>query len=299
MITELAFQYLAESATLGSMRLAADKLGVAVSSISRQITQLEESLGVPLIERGRRSLQLTESGRVVVAHYRDQCSNYEAMLNRIRDLHKIRKGFVELAIGEAFIVRPFLQLIEDFQEHYPGVVVSVTQAATAEIEHIILEDQAHLGLIFHRSVEPKIRVRGSVAQPLHVICTPDHSLASHRKVTLKDLSGVPLCLPPKGFRIRQIVAAAGARHKVWLEPTIITTSIQMMREVALRGRCATILTKIAAFDELSEGELVARPLVDPVLEHSHVSLIHRLGRQLDGAPAKLLAMLETQLKKWC
>ena len=56
--------------------------------------------------------------------------------------------------------------------------------------------------------------------------------------------------------------------------------------------------KVKLGDTLSEGSLVARPLLDPELEHSSVSLIHRLGRQLDGAPARLLSQLENSLKNW-
>ena len=56
-----ALSYFFEAANLGSMRLASEKIGVAVSSISRQISQLELELGTPLIERGRRSIRLTEA----------------------------------------------------------------------------------------------------------------------------------------------------------------------------------------------------------------------------------------------
>ena len=48
-----ALYYFHEAARLGSMRLASDKIGVAVSSISRQIAQLERDMGVALIERGQ------------------------------------------------------------------------------------------------------------------------------------------------------------------------------------------------------------------------------------------------------
>ena len=61
-LTDAKLRYLAETASLGSMRAASEKLDVAVSSISRQIAQLEADIGLPLIERGRRSIKLTEAG---------------------------------------------------------------------------------------------------------------------------------------------------------------------------------------------------------------------------------------------
>ena len=71
-----------------------------------------------------------------------------------------------------------------------------------------------------------------------------------------------------------------------------------MREIAKAGRIVTVLPRVSTIAELEEGSLVARPLRDDALEQSTLSLIHRLGRQLDGAPARLLAVLETKLKSW-
>ena len=56
-----ALNYFYEAAKRGSMRLASEKIGVAVSSISRQISQLERTFGMSLIEPGRRSIKLTEA----------------------------------------------------------------------------------------------------------------------------------------------------------------------------------------------------------------------------------------------
>ncbi|MBW8077744.1 MAG: LysR family transcriptional regulator, partial [Gallionella sp.] len=65
-LSDAKLRYLAEAAALGSMHAASEKLDVAVSSISRQIAQLESELGLPLIERGRRALKLTQAGEMAV-----------------------------------------------------------------------------------------------------------------------------------------------------------------------------------------------------------------------------------------
>ena len=65
---------------------------------------------------------------------------------------------------------------------------------------------------------------------------------------------------------------------------------------------ALVLDVFVALCSLAEvtgdDSLVARPLLDAELEDSTVSLIHRLGRQLNGAPARLLSLLENNLKSW-
>lgn len=295
---DTALAYFYEAANLGSMRLASEKIGVAVSSISRQIGQLESKLGSTLIEPGRRSIRLTDAGRLVFDFHRRQLADKESLFNQLKELREVKTGHVLLAIGEGFIGSSFARTIEQFQQRNPGIAVTVDSCASTEIVRKVLEDEVHIGMILHVTDEPKIRTRLSVEQPLTVLCSPDHPAAKLDSVTMEDLASYVLCLPPKGFRIRATLAAAERRARVVLEPMVVTSSIQLMRDLARAGRAVTVLPRISALTELDEGSLVAVPLRDEELEHSTVSLIHRLGRQLDGAPARLLSLLENNLKTW-
>lgn len=291
-----ALQYFHEAATLGSMRLASDKLGVAVSSISRQIAQLETQLGMPLIERGRRSIKLTEAGELALEYYRAQLADQEALVARLRDLREVRTGQVQLAVGEGFLNRAFTGLIDSFEKSNPGIALTLVSGSSAEVERLVLEDEAHVGLMLHVPSDPKIRVRASLAQPLMVVCAPRHPAAALEALTLADLQQFELCLPPKGFRIRRMLAEAEQRERVWLAPRLTTTSILVMRDVAKLGTMVTVLPRISALSELRDASLVARPLLATELEHTTVSLIHRVGRRLDGAPLRMLSLFESRLR---
>ncbi|MBZ6379185.1 LysR family transcriptional regulator [Pacificimonas flava] len=297
-LLDARLRYFYEAANLGSMRLASDRIGVAVSSISRQISQLEQVFGVALIERGRRSIRLTQAGRLVHDFYKQQLADSEALTNRLQELREMKSGRVDLAIGEGFLNRSVTEALEQFQQRNPGISLTIQSPPTAEIIRMVLEDEAHIGMILSTTAEPKIRTRVSVAQPLNAVCSPGHPLAGKTSVTLADLAKHDLCLPPLEFRIRQALRAAEKRAQAWLNPAMTTTSIHMMRELAKDGQMVTILPTISIVAELEEGSLVSVPLRDEDLEHSSLSLIYRLGRQLDGAPARLLQLLEARLKTW-
>ncbi|SNS41941.1 transcriptional regulator, LysR family [Sphingomonas laterariae] len=293
-----ALNYFYEAANLGSMRLASDKIGVAVSSISRQIAQLEAEMGIALIERGRRSIRLTEAGRLAFEYHRNQLADREALMNQLRELREVKTGRIDLAVGEGFLGAAFTDIIDGFQRRNPGIAITVSSGTTSELVRMVLDDEAHIGMIFNTTNEPKIRTRATVGQPLMVLCAPRHPAAALPSLTIADLARFDLCLPPKGFRIRTILNDAEKRAQTWLEPRLVTSSLQMMRDAARAGRAVTVLPRISALTEIEEGTLVARPLLDAELEHSTVSLVHRLGRQLDGAPARLLGLLEAKLKTW-
>ncbi|MBB5686867.1 LysR family transcriptional regulator [Sphingobium boeckii] len=293
-----ALHYFYEAANMGSMRLASDKIGVAVSSISRQIAQLEQQMGVALIERGRRSIRLTEAGEHTLEFYRHQIADREALMNRLQELREVKTGRVDLAVGEGFLGNAFTAIIDGFHARNPGMTLSVTSCASSEIVRMVLDDEAHIGMILHTTNEPKIRTRATAAQPLMVLCAPDHPAARMGSIDLATLAEFDLCLPPKGFRIRTMLNEAERREQIWLEAKMVTTSLLMMREMAKAGRMVTILPAFSAQTELDQGLLVARPLIATELEHTTISLIHRVGRQLDGGPARLLAILEAKLKSW-
>ncbi|WBX84165.1 LysR family transcriptional regulator [Sphingosinicella microcystinivorans] len=297
-MSDIALYYFYETATLGSMRLASDKIGVAVSSISRQIAQLEERFGARLLERGRRSIKLTEAGKLAYEFQKGQIADREVLMSRIQELRQIKAGRVDLAVGEGFLGRSFTEIIESFHKKHEGINVVVTTGTTSDIEALVLQDDVHLGLILHVSTEPKLRTRASVAQPLMIVCTPDHPYAKLERPTLADLIQYPICLPPKGFRMRQILHDAEQRAQIWLEPTLTTNSLQVMRDIAKSGSMLTLLPRISVLSELAEGSLVGLHLMDTKLEDTTISMIHRLGRQLDGAPAKLLTLLEARFKTW-
>ncbi len=107
---DLNLRYLYEAAKLGSMRAAADNLGVAASSVSRQIAQLEADMGIDLIEHGRRTIQLTESGRVLIEHYSAQLLLSETLDAKLADIKGLRTGRIDLAIGEGFMGEPLAKV---------------------------------------------------------------------------------------------------------------------------------------------------------------------------------------------
>jgi DNA-binding transcriptional LysR family regulator len=297
-MSESAFRYLHEASLTGSMRAAGDKMGIAVSSISRQIAQLEREMGTSLIEHGRRVIRLTEAGELAVNYYRNQLAERDAFFAQVADLRSAITGRVDLAIGEGFLGQTIASVIEDFRTRHPQVRLGVHIDSTAEIVRRVVEDEVHLGLVLQLPSEPKIRLRTSLAQALMAVVAPSHPLARFTSIRLDELQAHELCLAPKEFRVRQILENAGVRKHIFLNEAMTTNSVSMMRQVAKTGKFATVLPLLAAIDELRDGSLVGIPLIDERLEETTVCLVSRTGRKLEGAPLRLLNAIEARMKSW-
>lgn len=296
-LTDAKLRYLAEAAALGSMHAAGEKLDVAVSSISRQIAQLESQLGLPLIERGRRSIKLTEAGEMAVRYYRESITQRETLVSSIQALRGLRTGQVELAVGEGF-VNALSALLQSFAADHPGLHISVKVAATLEVMRQVRDDEAHIGLAFHSPQDPKINVRATFAQPIRLIVRPGHPLSHRPSVTLREVVQHRLCLPEASFRIGQMVSLAVQHERVSLDAHMSTNSLHLLREMVKSGAYATLLPEIAAVTELSGGELVAVPIENAALQDTALTVICRLGRTLPSAPAAFLPVLEGGLRTW-
>jgi DNA-binding transcriptional LysR family regulator len=296
-LSDAKLRYLAEAAALGSMHAASEKLDVAVSSISRQIAQLESELGLPLIERGRRALKLTQAGEMAVTYYRESITQRETLVSSIQALRGLRTGQVELAVGEGF-VNALSLLLQSFAASHPGLRVSVKVAGTLEVMRQVRDDEAHIGLAFHSPPDPRINVRATFAQPIRFIAHPRHALCGKPSVTLREVVQHRLCLPEPSFRIGQMINLAGEHERVSLDVHMRTNSLQLLREMVKSGMYATLLPEIAAVTELSNGELVAVPIESAALQDTALTVICRLGRTLPSASATFLPMLEGGLRTW-
>ncbi|HWU02778.1 MAG TPA: LysR family transcriptional regulator [Novosphingobium sp.] len=297
-MSDTGLRYLFEAFNAGSMRAASDRLNVAASSISRQIAQLEDTYGLALIEKGRRGIRLTHAGEIVIAHYRNQLADREALRAKLEELRAVRSGHVVLAVGEGFLGASFTQMIEGFSRSNPHIRLELLIGSSQDIVRMVMDDDAHIGLVFQAPHDMKLSVRQVIAQPLMAIVSPDHPLAGEASVTIRQLAGHPLCLAPHHFRLRQILGEAEARNATFLEPSITTGSIHVMREMAKSGAALTILPQVSLWKELEEGHLVSVAIADDEMEDTTISLVLRAGRQLEGAPGRLCKIIEAQLRQW-
>jgi DNA-binding transcriptional LysR family regulator len=296
-LQDLNLRYLYEAAKLGSMRAAADTLGVAVSSVSRQIAQLENDVGIPLIEHGRRNIKLTETGALLIEHYSQQLRLNEAFDAKLSDIKGLRTGRIHLAVGEGFIGEPLAALLTRFNRKHPGLFISVHMSASSnEVVRLVTEDDAHLGLVFNSSEDPRVRVLASVRQPLCAIMRRGHPLAQLRSLKLADLTSQRMCLPDASFRTRQLLRTAEAEEHVCLQPALTSNSITLLKSLLDSGEFVTLLPRLAVSKEVENGQLVAVPVASSALQAAAVQLICRLGRRLPPAPLRMLTALVMYLE---
>lgn len=291
-------QYLYETYKRGSMRSASEHLGVAVSSISRQISQVEAELGIPLIEHGRRSVKLTEAGKLAIDYYRNTAVHQSQFVEQLRDLKDSRTGRIDLAVGEGFVTQALSETLALFNARFPTLTLSVQVGGTNSIAERVADDEAHIGLVFDGKPHDRLTARITLPQPLYCVVSTRHKLAMRSSVAMSEMAEHSLCLLNDRFRIRQLLSEAEAEAGLLLTPAMVTDSIGLMKASVATGKFATLLPTLPISAEVSDGILVAIPVENQTLTRTTVSLVTRSGRQLPKSVLALLTMIEGALKRW-
>lgn len=289
--------YFYEAVSLGTIRGAADKLDVAPSAISRQITQLEEELSCILIERHRKGVRPTEAGQLLLKYYREATSNEEACLSELQALKGLKSGHITLAIGEGFIGDIMSKALPQFQALYPDLTLSVHVAGSNDLIRKLEEDEAHIGVLFHPPSHQKLRSHEISLHPLCAIVPVDHPLvALNRPVQLEELTPYPMVLQEAEFGVRQLIAVAEFKNRIRLAPTMTVNSFSLLKEFVRSNMGVTILPEFVVRRELEDQLMASLPIADPILSSGEVHIVTRLGRQLTEAPLALLKHLQLWMR---
>ncbi|TGD94687.1 LysR family transcriptional regulator [Methylobacterium nonmethylotrophicum] len=297
-LDDRCLRYLAEAVGCGSVRAAADKLDVNASAVSRQLAQMEAQLATPLIERHSRGVRATPAGHLLLDYYRRQASDREDVLAKLAALKGLRRGHIDVVLGEGFVGDLMSGLLQDFWARHPDLTMVLDLAATNDVVRRVVEDEAHLGLVYNPPPEPRLRTHLAMPHPIRLLVRTDHPLAAHPgPVRLADLAGHRLGAMHPATGIRQIVAAAEREEGVRLEPALTTGSIGVLKQFVASGAGVTLLPAFCAAQEVADGTLAVLPLADPGLNAVEARIVTRRGRQLAPAAAKLLQHLARGLAR--
>lgn len=296
-IKEARIVYLFEAIQRGSLRAAADALGIAPSAVTRQITLLEQELAIPLVERHARGVTPTEAGRLLVAYFREQRAHQSDLLSNVQELRGLRRGSVCVALGEGFVADLMEGPARRFSKDYPDISIVLDIGGTDEVVRKVSEDEADIGLILNPPHDSRIVSVRSSKQAVQAIVGPDFPLLGKEgPFRVQDFLSYPLALNHSAYGLRQILQVVEQIEKIRFNPNLTTNSFYALRQFVKRKLGITFLPAFVVTREIESGELFALPVAHPVLEKAEAHLIKRTGRKLSFAANKMLQLMGSEMR---
>ena len=279
--------YLDEVVRAGTIRRAAERLGVAASSINRQIIALEEELGTPLFERLPRQMRLTVAGELLIAHVRQTLRSYDVVLGQLANLQGSRTGLVRLATMGGVATSLLPSAVTWMRERHPSVKLAIQVLSRDAIVAAVLAGDADLGLGYQLPTDPRLRILARAGLRLGAVVAPDHPLASRRGVSLGDCAAYPMIIPDRSVTLGALMADALERSAVAVDRVIETNAIELLKVAVLTGNAISFLNEIDVQGERSRGQLVFLPLSESQVARQELRLIQRQRGGLDAAQSVL------------
>ncbi len=269
----IAYRHFMAVAETGSVRAASRELNIAASAISRQIIQLEQTLGLSLFDRSGRGLTLTPAGSVLLRGLREAAQGHETTLDELSALRGLKRGLLRVATVESISVSILPDMLLAFAKHYPGIEVAVTVAGSDAVTNLVRDHEADIGFTFNPTSLEGLATAASRDLHLGAVMAPDHPLAGMKRLSLADCLSYPLAWPSRGLSLRAVLEAVPAARKV--RPAFECNSLRLMASLARRGSCIAFQTPIGIEQELRDKELVWIPLSDKRLPADRLKIVCR------------------------
>lgn len=275
----------------GSISRAAQRLHLTQPTLSTQLRQLAEQVGLPLFERVGRRLHLTPAGEVVVASATRLEQELELLDDTLAELRGDIGGRLRLAVvstAETFIPR----LLGEFRRERPAVDVSLVVLNRDAVLRRLADNLDDLYIMSRPPLAPPVVATPFLANPLVVIAAADHALASLRSVALSTLADEEFVLREPGSGTRQAAEVFFASHGLTLRPRLELGSNEAVRQAVAGGLGLSLMSAHALAHAADEGIAVLAVEDTPVITHWQV--VHPSGKRLTPLADAFLRFLQAR-----
>ncbi|HYN60798.1 MAG TPA: LysR family transcriptional regulator [Rubrivivax sp.] len=194
-----------------SISRASTELHLTQPAVSMQMKQLEEQIGLPLVEQVGKRLFLTEAGQELRGHARDIASRMVDLNSAMDQFRGLERGLLRLAVvstANYFLPR----LIAEFTRRHPGVRVSLQVANREFVLSALADNTTDLAITGRPPERLDVVAQHFMDNPLVVIGAPGHPLSGQGSITLARLAEETLVVREPGSGTRATMERHFAAH---------------------------------------------------------------------------------------
>jgi len=188
-------RYFVAVAEAGSLTVAAArKLHTSQPSLSRQIRDLEAEIGVQLLARRARGIELTPAGRAFLDHARSVLSQVEAATDAARRVADPAKPCFSMGFLTGHELTWMLEALRILRDELPNIDVMISSQYSPVLAEGLSKGKIDAAFLRREQGVPDLAFRVLVKEPLMVILPTDHELAALKAISPRDLVGEPFVI---------------------------------------------------------------------------------------------------------
>lgn len=219
----------------GSFTRAASVIGLRQPTLSQQIHQMEKALGVSLFDRSRKRCRLTSAGEMLLPYVKRVLAEMENLRSSLDDLSGLQRGALTVAVLPSLTHRLLPLALAKFHEDYAGIQIKIREMSVDEMERALVLGTVELGIGYTPPAETSLRSQSLFTEELVAVIATKDPLAKQASVTLEEISGRPLLVPPAGFGTRTLLLKAFAKARRSPHFALELSSVDMLLHMIAAG----------------------------------------------------------------
>ncbi|MBU3694210.1 MAG: LysR family transcriptional regulator [Rhodocyclaceae bacterium] len=267
-----------------SFSRAAEELHLSQPAVSMQVKQLEENVGMPLLEQQGKRTVLTEAGREIYDLSRRVANQIDQTEENLAQLRGDTGGRLRLAVvGTANYFVP--QMVTAFRQANPDVTVSLTVNNRASVVNTLTFNERDLAIMGDMPTSADLEGTPFMENHLVVIAPPHHGLAGRGRVPMERLKQEVFLIREPGSSSRAAMEDIFANHGMSFATGMEMSSNESIKQAVQAGLGLGILSLHTVALELETGRLAVLPVEGfPVVRQWHIA--HRTGKRLPAVAEK-------------
>ena len=272
---------------------AAEELNVTQPTLSLLIQQLEAEIGVRLLVRSTRQVELTEMGEEFLPLVRNVVRDLESAATHMKDLASLKRGKVSIAAFPSVATNQLPTLIVEFRKQHPNIRIQLHDGVWGTVIDRVRDGQADFAIASYPEEIGGLKFQQMYDDEIMLIVTKGHPLSSRSSVKWHELENEEIVLLSKDTGVRRSIdmalAGRGIELNAVFEPALIQTAAAL---VAAGAGLGVILSSYLSVIDTSN--IVPVKLEEPIVLRP-VGIITRSDRTLNPAAVVLKNMIAAKL----
>jgi DNA-binding transcriptional LysR family regulator len=270
---------------------AAEALYISQPAVSKQVHELEKTLGQALFVQIGRHVHLTEAGRTLFDYTQRIFALSDEAELVLEELHELKRG--RLVVGASTTIGTYLlpQLLGSYRQRYPHIELTLTIANASEIQERLVQNRVEIGFIEGAVTHEDLGARVWRQDQLVLIAPAATPLLAQQPLTIEALAHEAFILREAGSGTRTVLEEALARRGLPpLSPSLELGSTEAIKNAVAAGLGISFVSEHTIQLERAAQLVVVVPLEDFTVTRS-LSLVYPKRRRLSRAAHMFLEVI--------
>jgi DNA-binding transcriptional LysR family regulator len=170
----------------GSITKGASSCNLALSAASRRISEFEETIGIPLLDRSVKGVTVTPAGHAVMQHALRLFQGFEQLSTELGEYSKGVKGHVRLWANMSALTEFLPSALASFLKAHPEIQLEVEEQLSGDIVRALMDGIADIGVFAEGPITTGLDTQMIGRDQLIVTCSKDHPLSKRKSISFEE-----------------------------------------------------------------------------------------------------------------